>query len=152
MSGRRLREADIGRAVLLLDGWTGKLTWPRFLAVLATEVGHLYTKPGLRKHPRILNAWEMAQARLGDGARHSGARATGDAAVAHLRRKLAARDATIARLEQENRDLLERFLKWSHNAAAKGLESVLDDELVPLVGPKRAGGPKGPGAARRAPR
>lgn len=142
MGARRLSDSDIEKAVRLLDGWTGKLTWERYLAVLATEVGHLYTKPGLRKHVRILNAWDMAQKRLDEGAREVGARASGDAAIAHARRTIAALRAENARLAQENRDLLERFLRWSHNAAINGLTPErLDQEItVPSV--------RGPAPAR----
>lgn len=144
MGVKRLTDADIEKAVRLLDGWSGKLTWERYLAVLQTEIGHLYTKPGLRKHARILNAWEMAQARLSEGARSVGARANGDAAIAYAHRTVAALRAEVDRLRQENRDLLERFLRWSHNAAARGLgPDVLDREVVvPETRPGRGRGPR----------
>lgn len=131
MGARRLSDRDIERAVRLLDGWTGKLTWERYLAVLATELGHLYTKPGLRKQARILNAWNMAQERLSAGAKEVGARSHGDAAVAEAHRRIALLRAENARLTQENRDLLEQFLRWSHNAARAGLSlERLDAEVV----------------------
>ncbi|WP_287786722.1 hypothetical protein [Acidiphilium sp.] len=145
MGAKRLSASDIEKAVRLLDGWTGKLTWERYLAVLSTEIGHLYTKPGLRKHARILNAWEMAQKRLYEGAKEVGARASGDAAIAHAHHTIAALRAENARLAQENHDLLERFLRWSHNAAINGLTPErLDQEItVPNV--------KGPASARPRP-
>lgn len=137
MGARRLSDSDIEKAVRLLDGWTGKLTWERYLAVLATELGHLYTKPGLRKQARILNAWEMAQQRLRDGAREVGARAHGDAAIAHAHHTIAALKAENARLAQENRDLLERFLRWSHNAAINGLTPERLDQEITVPNVKR---------------
>ena len=131
MGARRLSDSDIEKAVRRLDGWAGKLTWERYLAVLATEVGHLYTKPGLRKRARILNAWEMAQERLKEGAREVGTRASGDAAIAHAHRTITALRAENDRLAQENHDLLERFLRWSHNAAINGLTPErLDQEIT----------------------
>ena len=131
MGARRLSDADIERAVRLLDGWTGKLTWERYLAILATEIGHLYTKPGLRKHPRIVNAWNMVQARLRGGAEEVGARGHGDVAIAEAHRRIALLRAENARLAQENQDLLERFLRWSHNAARAGLSPErLDAEVI----------------------
>jgi hypothetical protein len=131
MRAPRLTDADIEKAVRLLDGWSGKLTWDRYLAVLKTEVGHLYTKPGLRKHARIVNAWDMAQKRLSEGVRSVGARSNGDAAIAHARQTIASLRAENERLKQENRDLLERFMRWSYNAAARGIgPEVLDRDIV----------------------
>jgi hypothetical protein len=136
----RLTDANIEKAVRLLDGWTGKLTWDRYLAVLATEIGYLYTKPGLRKQPRIVNAWDMAHTRLSEGVREVGARGGGDAAIAEAHRKIVALRAENARLIQENRDLLERFLMWSHNAARAGLtperlDASLVGAAVPVIKP-----------------
>jgi hypothetical protein len=132
MGARRLNDADIEKAVRLLDAWSDKLTWDRFLAVLATEVGHLYTKPGLRKHGRLVNAWEMAQARLRDSTKRSGARGNGDAAIAHACNRIASLEAENARIEQENRDLLERFVRWSYNATIHGLAPEQLDREIPI--------------------
>lgn len=134
MSVPRLRDVDIETAVRLLDGWTGKLTWDRYLAILSTELGHLYTKPGLRKHARILNAWNMAQRRLKEDISKIGAKEHGDAAVAQSHRKIAVLRAENARLIQENRDLLERFLRWSHNATVAGLSPERLDEPILAIG------------------
>jgi hypothetical protein len=130
---RRLTDADVALAVRLLDGWTGKLTWERYLALLATELGGvLYTKAGLRKQPRILNAWEMARRRLEGGLEAVGAPSNGDAAVAQLREMVQRLRNENARLEQENQDLLERFQRWVHNAGIdKGM--TLDQLDRPIV-------------------
>lgn len=115
---RQLTDSDIAIAVRLLDSWTGKLTWQRYIAVLATELnGRRYTKPGLRKRPRILNAWQMAKQRLDGSARSAGAASNGDAAIAHLRQMVQRLRNENARLEQENRDLLQRFQRWAYHAA-----------------------------------
>ncbi|WP_372398676.1 hypothetical protein ABMY26_18660 [Azospirillum sp. HJ39] len=148
MGAPRLTEADIEKAVRLLDGWTGKLTWARYLAVLATEVGHLYTKPAMHKQARIIGAWEAAQKRLAESREAVGADSLGDAAIAEANRKIARLRAEIARLEQENRDLLERFVRWSHNAARSGLSPErLDAELPTMhrgTGGKSASGGRTP--------
>ncbi len=134
MGARRLSDADIDKAVRLLDGWTGKLTWARFLAVLATEIGHLYTKPAMHKHARIIVAWDAARQRLAEAKAEVGAESVGDAAIAEASRKIARLRAQVARLEQENRDLLERFVRWSHNAARAGLSPEQLDAELPRVG------------------
>jgi len=129
----RLKDADILRAVRLLDGWTGKLTWDRYLAVLSTELGHLYTKPAMHKQPRIIGAWNAAHKRLAEGMAEAGARSIGDAAMAEMHRKNAGLRAEVARLEQENHLLLERFLRWSHNAARAGLSPERLDAPLPVT-------------------
>lgn len=130
---RRLTDANIALAVRLLDAWIGKLTWERYIALLTTELnGARYTKPGLRKQPRILNAWEMARKRLEGSLETAGESSNGDAAVAHLRQMVQRLRNENERLEQENHDLLERFQRWSHNAAMdKGMTpEQLDRDIV----------------------
>ena len=135
MGTKRLTDSDIEKAVRLLDGWTDKLTWDRYIAVLETEIGHRYTKPGLRKHVRILNAWEMTRKRLAEGTRAVGARSNGDAAIAHARQTIMSLRAENDRIKQENRDLLERFIRWSYNAASRGLKPEdLDREIIIVDG------------------
>lgn len=36
----RLTTEKIDKALKLLDGWSGKLTWAKFLALLEVDVGH----------------------------------------------------------------------------------------------------------------
>ena len=136
MMARRLTDTDIALAVRLLDGWTGKLTWERYIALLTTELnGARYTKPGLRKQPRILNAWQMARTRLEGSLETAGEISNGDAAVVHLRQMVRHLRNEIATLKQENHDLLERFQRWSHNAAMdKGMtpEQLDRDIVLPL--------------------
>src|SRR5580704_18067780 len=130
---RRLTDEDIAIAVRLLDGWTGKLSWDRILRVLASELGgRLYTKPGLRKQVRILYAWQMAKQRLDESLQAADSPRHGDAAVVQLRQTIDRLRNENARLERENQDLLERFQRWSHNAAVdKGMTPAqLDREIV----------------------
>jgi hypothetical protein len=138
---RRLTDADVGTAVKLLDCWTGKLTWERYLAILSTQLaGARYTKAGLRKQPRILNAWEATRKRLAeDVGAEAGAQRNGDAAVAHLRQMISRLRNEVARLRQENQDMLERFQRWSYNAATEKNMSVeqLDQHIVQGVGTLR---------------
>lgn len=129
----RMSDQSIEVAVTLLDGWTGKLTWDRYLALLETEIGHRYSKVAMHNQPRIKSAWLLAQRRLKDAQSSAGMRSQGDAAIAELRRRIDELSARNERLEQENRDLLMRFRLWSHNAVRKGLtESDLNKRLPGL--------------------
>lgn len=129
----RLSDENIEVAVTLLDGWSGKLTWDRYLAVLETELGHRYSKVAMHNQPRIKAAWQLAQQRLKEALVSAGAKSHGDAAIVELRRRIDDLKARNERLEQENRDLLIRFRLWSHNALRKGLtESDLNKRLPNL--------------------
>lgn len=132
-SAPRLTDDRIDRAVRLLDAWTGKLTWDRYLAVLQTEIGHKYSKVAMHKQPRIIAAWELAHRRLKDGARSVGARSHGDAAVAILHRKIIELKAANQRLEQENRDLLEQFRMWAFNATQMGCTEAELNRPLPVT-------------------
>lgn len=132
-SAPRLTDERIDRAVRLLDAWTGKLTWDRYLAVLETEIGHRYSKVAMHKQPRIIAAWESANLRLKDAASSVGARTYGDAAIAELHRKIEELKVANKRLEQENRDLLERFRMWAFNAAQRGCTEAELNRPLPVI-------------------
>ncbi|MDO6719707.1 tyrosine-type recombinase/integrase [Psychrosphaera sp. 1_MG-2023] len=100
---------------------TGKLTWDRLRTTLQFELGHPYTKAGLRKHPEIVNAWDSAKERLKVKIGNQKPRNHGDGALAHAYSKIAKLEATIARLESEKELFLDQFLRWSYNAVAAGM-------------------------------
>lgn len=131
MGSPRLSERDIETAVQILDSWTGKLTWERYIDELALSLRHKYTKPGLRKQARILTAWEMTKQRLRDAQEAAGMRPGETPDMTHARRRIEQLKAQIARLERENQDLLERFRRWSHNAVIRGVsEQQLDQDVI----------------------
>lgn len=132
-SAPRLTDESIDKAVRLLDAWTGKLTWDRYLAVLETEIDHRYSKVAMHKQPRIIEAWELAHKRLKEADSLAGARGHGDAAIAELHRKMRELRATNERLEHENRDLLEQFSIWAFNAAQKGLTEAELNRPLPVI-------------------
>jgi|TARA_R110002153_G_scaffold151434_1_gene302862 hypothetical protein len=127
----RLTDNDIETAVKLLDAWAGKLTWQRYLVVLATQLGHLYTKPGLRKYQRVVDAWEKAKRRVKTkpdgviGASH------GDSALAYVNNRVEILKAENERLKVENTELLAQFQRWTYNAASQGLGKNILDRRIP---------------------
>ncbi|HCK5030760.1 TPA: hypothetical protein ACRNTK_002488 [Pseudomonas aeruginosa] len=128
MGAPKLSDEGIDKAVRLLDGWAGKLTWDRYLAMLEIEIGHKYTKAAMLRHPRIKAAWDHAKelAREGDGI--SVPRSAIETEKAMERVRLL--EARVDRLTRENNALLEQFVRWSHNAVRKGL--TLEDLDLPL--------------------
>lgn len=127
---KRLTDANIQKAVELLDSWAGKLTWERYLAVLATEIGHKYTKAAMLRHNRIAAAWEQAKERC----RSSGIKGGhGSVALRMAEGKTTKLQNQIDRLTKENEELLEQFVRWSHNASIAGLKPEQLDAPLPPV-------------------
>ncbi|MDY7534907.1 hypothetical protein RGV33_25050 [Pseudomonas sp. Bout1] len=134
MGAPKLNDTGIEKAVRLLDGWAGKLTWDRYLAMLEVEIGHKYTKAAMLRHPRIKAAWDHAkeQAKESDGA--SGSRSAIETEKALERIRLL--ETRVERLTRENNGLLEQFVRWSHNAVRGGLTLDDLDRPLPYAKPK----------------
>lgn len=128
MGAPKLNDTGIDKAVRLLDGWTGKLTWDRYLAVLEVEIGHKYTKAAMLRQPRIKSAWDHAKelARDDNGVPASGSAIETQKALERVRLL----EGRVERLNRENQALLEQFVRWSHNAVRKGMS--LDELEAPL--------------------
>lgn len=128
MGAPKLTDKGIDSAVKLLDGWSGKLTWERYLAVLEVEIGHKYTKAAMLRHPRIADAWRQAKNRSSSVSEGG----YGNVALSQAKARIKRLEQQLDRLERENNQLLEQFLRWSYNAASRGLTiEVLDRPLPP---------------------
>lgn len=134
MGAPKLNDTGIEKAVRLLDGWVGKLTWDRYLAMLEVEIGHKYTKAAMLRHPRIKSAWDHAKEHAKDDKGVIVSRRAVETDKALERVKLL--EARVERLTRENNALLEQFVRWSHNAVRGGL--TLDDleRSLPYAKPK----------------
>ena len=131
MAGRpykRLTDKGIDQATRLLDSWAGKLTWERYLAVLETEIGHRYTKAAMLRHPRIASAWGDAKIRCRETVAKAG---HGSVALRLAQAKAAKLTNQVSRLTKENEQLLEQFVRWSHNATIRGVSPEELDAPLP---------------------
>lgn len=113
----RLTNERIDIALKLLDGWTGKLTWPRFLALLEIDLGHKYTKAALLRHPEFKRVWEKR--RWDKTPEKSSKNTFGNHALQTALEKIEKLERTIERLENDNNLLHEKFVIWATNAAYK---------------------------------
>jgi predicted RNase H-like nuclease (RuvC/YqgF family) len=128
MGAPKLSDTGIDAAVKLLDGWAGKLTWERYLTVLELEIGHKYTKAAMLRHPRIADAWRHAKDRSSNVSEGG----YGNVALSQAKARIKRLESRVERLERENNQLLEQFLRWSYNAASRGLTpEILDRPLPP---------------------
>lgn len=115
----RLTNERIEIALKLLDGWTGKLTWSRFLALLELDIGHKYTKAALLRHPKFKDAWDKR--RWNENPDKNIAKGFGNYGLQTALEKIEKLEATIERLENENNLLTEMFVVWATNATNRGL-------------------------------
>lgn len=128
MGAPKLSDENIEKAVELLDGWMGKLTWERYLAVLQIEIGHKYTKAAMLRQPRIRDAWQEAKLKSQENASEGGYGAT---PLAQAKQRINQLEARVERLKRENNQLLEQFVRWAHNAARRGLTPEELDKPLP---------------------
>ncbi|HBO6990725.1 hypothetical protein R5022_21415 [Pseudomonas aeruginosa] len=134
MGAPKLTDSGIEKAVRLLDGWAGKLTWDRYLAMLEVEIGHKYTKAAMLRHPRIKAAWDHAKEHAREEGAVGGPRSAVETEKALERVHLLER--RVERLTRENNSLLEQFVRWSHNAVRSGLTIEDLDRPLPYAKPK----------------
>lgn len=115
----RLTKERIDIALKLLDGWTGKLTWPRFLAMLELDLGHKYTKAALLRHSRFKDSWDKR--RWSENPERDEKNNFGNYGLQVALEKISKLEKTIERLENDNNLFNEKFVVWATNAANKGI-------------------------------
>ena len=129
MGAPKLTDANIEKAVLVLDGWAGNLIWDRYLVILELEIGHKYTKAAMLRQPRIKAAWDLAKARARESAPAIG---HGDVALTLSAKRIEQLEDRVERLQKENNQLLEQFVRWAHNAVRHGLALKDLDRPLPV--------------------
>ena len=125
----RLTKERIDIALKLLDGWAGKLTWPRFLAMLEVDLGHKYTKAALLRHARFKDSWDKR--RWTENPDRDGNSNFSNQGLQVALEKIKKLEATINRLENDNNLLNEKFVVWATNAANKGITLEELDRPIP---------------------
>lgn len=129
-SAPRLSDKDIERAVTVLDGWSGKLMWDLYLSELESILGHRYTKVAMLNRARIANAWNLAKTRTRSSAKET---KHGEVVLTKTMEQVSILKAKVERLEQENNQLLDQFMRWSYNAYRLGVTmDQLDANLPPI--------------------
>jgi len=128
-----LSAADIETVVGVLDGWSGKLTWERLIAVLASKLRATYTRQALSNHARVADAFDQRKKALrgADGSTPK-PRDTSPDMLAAMRR-LERLEAENQRLNAENERLLVQFALWLYNAEMRGLTKEHLSAPMPAV-------------------
>jgi hypothetical protein len=117
--------------IAILDCWVGKLTWELLLNRIESNFSLKYTRQTLSNHQDIALAFRARKksAPKNPRIRVSPTNPELDLAICRIN----ALEATNARLNEENRNLLEQFVRWSYNAYTRGIDhSVLNKPLPPV--------------------
>lgn len=135
---KHLRDTDIEKIVKLIDVWDHKkLTWPLLVESISVNLGLKYSRQTLYKYKLITDAFEIRKQSLREKAGVDPifkSKQMQDAANTIEELKL-----KILRLEKQNNDLLEQFLRWLYNVShATRLPITIDDLNKPLPENKRS--------------
>lgn len=128
---KNLDDAGIKQIVEILDGWSEKLTWELLIDAVELRTHNRYTRQTLHKHERIRNAFDLRKIALADG----------DATIRSVRspelqkalERIARLEVETKRIESENTQLLEQFVRWAYNAHTRGLDSNFLNRPLPPV-------------------
>ncbi|NOU40364.1 MAG: hypothetical protein HOO85_03750 [Methylotenera sp.] len=128
---KNLDDAGIKEIVEILDGWSEKLTWDLLIDAINFRTHNEYTRQTLHKHERIRNAFDLRKLALADG----------DATIRTVRspelqkalERIARLEVEAKRIESENTQLLEQFVRWAYNAHTRGLDSNFLNRPLPPV-------------------
>lgn len=131
----RLNDERIDKIVLILDGWSGTLTWDLFADAIAVRIGVRYSRQALERHVRIKKGFQLTKKRLNEA---KPAIRSGIVEVEKLQEQLDREKAKTMRLEAENTNLLDQFRRWAYNASIAGFSEARLNAPLPQVDRKHA--------------
>ena len=129
---KNLGDAEIKQIAEILDGWSEKLTWELLIDDIELRLHNRYTRQALHKHERIRHAFELTKKRLGETT-HGEVRHVASPELQIALERIARLEAENRRLESENNQLLEQFIRWAYNAHTRGLDKDFLSRALPPV-------------------
>ncbi|OYY94430.1 MAG: hypothetical protein B7Y41_06235 [Hydrogenophilales bacterium 28-61-23] len=134
LARRRAKNLDdkaIEAIIGILDGWAEALTWERLIEAIEGRLYARYTRQALFKHERVRAAFVLRKEALSQmGTKR--ARQGPPELVAAVER-IARLEAQVQRLDAENKQLLEQFVRWAYNAFTRGLDQDFLNRPLPQV-------------------
>jgi len=132
---KKTRAPDLTQETLqsvldILDGWKGKLTWNLLLDEIEKASGIKYSRFTFAEYPQIANAFSLKKRTL-RGTWKPGASEPRDEKVRAALAQVDRYKAKVARLEQENKLLLEQFVTWAYNAERKNVTIAALNQPIP---------------------
>ena len=119
---KHLTDNDIEAIVEYLDEWdlSKKLTWEKLCIALDDDLGISHTRQTLQSHDRIKGAFDELKLHL-RGKKNRGGKVL-PSSLAAAAKEIETLNRKNARLERENKNLLEQFLVWQYNAHIHGMK------------------------------
>lgn len=116
---------------LVLDGWSGKLTWALLIERICLQLHIRYTRQALHSHIRIKEAFNIRKRSL--AGRKQEEIETELPELQFALQRIARLEAENERIKSENNRLLEQFVRWAYNASTRALdEKFLNQPLTPV--------------------
>ena len=119
---KHLTDSDIEAIVEYLDEWdlSKKVTWEKLCIALDDDLGISHTRQTLQSHDRIKGAFDDLKLHL-RGKKKRGGKVL-PSSLAAAAKEIETLSRKNARLERENKNLLEQFLVWQYNAHIHGMK------------------------------
>lgn len=128
---KNLTDEDVEAVCKIIDGWPAgeKLTWDALVEGIEKQLYRSWSRQALDRHTRIKQAYTLKKKYIKKRPAKSDE---------HLPPAVRKANEVIRRLESENERLtlenkmfLEQFIRWSHNAEAKGISvDILNTPLT----------------------
>ena len=128
---KNLDEKAIESIIGILDGWAEVLTWEKLIEAIERQLYVRYTRQALFKHERIRAAFVLRKEAISLKGTKLNRQGPPELVVAMER--IARLEATVQRLDAENKQLLEQFVRWAYNAHTRGLGQDLLNQPLPGV-------------------
>ncbi|NNA26926.1 hypothetical protein HBN84_16715 [Pseudomonas lundensis] len=126
---KHLSAKDLDLIVRAIDSWDGKLGWEALCDAVEPLIGTRPTRQTLNAHQRIKDAFAHQKARLKSGFVSTKRPASLSIAEQRIRRL----EVENSRLQRENNQLLERFMRWQYNAHKFNVSAEKLDAPLPFV-------------------
>mgnify|MGYP000011465727 CR=1 FL=1 len=129
MRHRNLTEYDIQVLIDLIDGWEGKLTWDG-LCDRADEVfGFRPSRQTLNSHLAVKSAFDAKKNHAKAGPQPS----RRPSSLSYAEQRIRKLESEVERHKDENRRLIETFIRWQYNAQKRGITKAMLDEHLPVI-------------------
>ena len=120
---RKLTDRDIEEICKIIDGWPDnvKLTWDALLRDIDQRLYMSWSRQSLDRYARIKNAFSLKKRNLRRGPITTNDTNPMRADVRAALQRASRLQSENERLNLENNQLLEQFLRWQVNAEARGI-------------------------------
>jgi predicted nuclease with TOPRIM domain len=126
---KHLSTKDLDLILKAIDSWDGKLGWEALCDAVEPLIGTRPTRQTLNAHQRIKDAFAHQKARLKSGFVSTKRPASLNIAEQRIRRL----EAENSRLQRENHQLLEQFMRWQYNAHKFNVSAEKLNAPLPFV-------------------